>query len=79
MPCVCGREAREHGRDCDHDYQHVWTAVIPGAQQIARPGSEAGGEPFERCLCGASTPDMWTAGVRHGKHRCARILNKRLR
>ena len=30
----------------------------------------------ERCLCGASRPGLWTAGVHHGVHCCARVVSK---
>jgi hypothetical protein len=29
---------------------------------------------MEKCLCGASTPGGWTAGVHHGAHLCARVI-----
>ena len=30
----------------------------------------------QRCLCGASKPDGWTAGVHHGLKRCARVITR---
>jgi hypothetical protein len=29
-----------------------------------------------KCLCGASVPGAWTAGVHHGAHRCARVVTR---
>ena len=45
--------------------------------QLDREAAERRQSPIvERCLCGASHLDGWTAGVHHGAHRCARVVSK---
>lgn len=61
---------------CEHPlYMHA-TGSGPCAVCAISPHRTPCPEFRPRCLCGASVAGEWTAGVRHGAHRCARVITR---
>lgn len=48
-------------------------------KQEVQGAAGAASSTNQRCLCGASTHDAWTAGVHHGARRCARVITLMVR